>query len=72
MRDGFSYVFKVRDTARVSQVRVEVGRRVGTRVEILRGVEESDVIAESGAGFLNNNDAIAIASAQSSTASEAK
>ena len=72
MRDGFSYVFKVRDAARVSQVRVEVGRRVGTRVEILRGVEESDVIAESGAGFLNNDDAIAIASAQSSTTSEAK
>jgi multidrug efflux pump subunit AcrA (membrane-fusion protein) len=67
MRDGFSYVFKVRDTARVSQVRVEVGRRLGTRVEIVKGVEESDVIAESGAGFLNNDDAIAIDSAQSST-----
>jgi RND family efflux transporter MFP subunit len=72
MRDGFSYVFKVRDAARVSQVRVEVGRRLGTRVEILKGVEESDVIAESGAGFLNNDDAIAIDSAQSSTTSKAK
>ena len=72
MRDGFSYVFKVRDTARVSQVRVEVGRRLGTRVEILKGVEQSDVIAESGAGFLNNDDAIAVASAQSTSTSEAK
>jgi multidrug efflux pump subunit AcrA (membrane-fusion protein) len=72
MRDGFSYVFKVRDAARVSQVRVEVGRRLGARVEILKGVEESDVIAESGAGFLNNDDAIAIASAQSPATSEAK
>jgi RND family efflux transporter MFP subunit len=72
MRDGFSYVFKVRDAARVSQVRVEVGRRLGARVEILKGVGESDVIAESGAGFLNNDDAIAIASAQSPATSEAK
>ena len=72
MRDGFSYVFKVRDTARVSQVRVEVGRRLGARVEILKGVEESDVIAESGAGFLNNDDAIAIDSTQSPATSEAK
>jgi hypothetical protein len=41
-------------------------------VEILKGVGESDVIAESGAGFLNNDDAIAIASAQSPATSEAK
>ena len=72
MRDGFSYVFKVRDTGRVSQVRIDVGRRLGARVEILKGVEESDVIAESGAGFLNNDDAVAVDPAQSSTTSGPK
>lgn len=72
MRDGFSYVFKVRDAARVSQVRVEIGRRLGARVEILKGVEDNESIAESGAGFLNNDDVIAIDSTPSPTTSEAK
>ncbi len=72
MRDGFSYVFKVRDNGRVSQVRIDVGRRLGARVEILKGVDESDVIAESGAGFLNNDDAIAVDPAQSSNTSGPK
>ena len=72
MRDGFSYVFKVRDAGRVSQVRIDVGRRLGARVEILKGVDESDVIAESGAGFLNNDDAVAVDPAQSSTTSGPK
>ena len=72
MRDGFSYVFKVRDNGRVSQVRIDVGRRLGARVEILKGVDESDVIAESGAGFLNNDDAVAVDPAQSSTTSGPK
>ncbi len=72
MRDGFSYVFKVRDAARVSQVRVEIGRRLGTRVEILKGVEDNESIAESGAGFLNNDDVIAIDPTPSPTTPEAK
>lgn len=72
MRDGFSYVFKVRDAARVSQVRVEIGRRLGARVEILKGIEENETIAESGAGFLNNDDVIAIDPTPSATTPEAK
>lgn len=72
MRDGFTYVFKVRDAARVSQVRVEIGRRLGARVEILKGIEENETIAESGAGFLNNDDVIAIDPTPSSTTPEAK
>ncbi len=72
MRDGFSYVFKVRDAARVSQVRVEIGRRLGARVEILKGIEDNESIAESGAGFLNNDDLIAIDSTPSPATPEAK
>jgi RND family efflux transporter MFP subunit len=68
MRDGFTYVFKVRQDARVSQVRVEVGRRLSARVEILKGINETDVIAESGAGFLNNDDVVAVETATSPSA----
>jgi hypothetical protein len=60
MRDGFSYVFKVGDQQRVVQTKVSVGRRIGARIEILTGVTEQDTIVESGAGFLTNDDLVAV------------
>jgi hypothetical protein len=60
MRDGFSYVFKVGENQRVVQTKVSVGRRVGARIEVLVGVTATDKIVESGAGFLTNDDLIAI------------
>jgi len=61
MRDGFSYVFKVGENQRVVQTKVSVGRRLGARIEILTGVAVADPIVESGAGFLTNNDLVAVA-----------
>lgn len=60
MRDGFSYVFKLVADQRVEQVRVQTGRRVGVRVEILSGLEASDTVVESGAGFLTNGDLVSV------------
>jgi RND family efflux transporter MFP subunit len=60
MRDGFSYVFKLGVDKRVEQVRVQIGRRIGTRVEILSGLSASDTIVESGAGFLTNGDLVSV------------
>jgi RND family efflux transporter MFP subunit len=60
MRDGFSYVFKVGENQRVVQTKVSVGRRVGVRIEVLVGVTATDKIVESGAGFLTNDDLVAI------------
>ena len=60
MRDGFSYVFKVGDSQRVVQTKVSVGRRVGARIEVLSGVTANDNIVESGAGFLTNDDLVAV------------
>ena len=60
MRDGFSYVFKLGIENRVEQIRIQTGRRVGTRIEILSGVIASDKIVESGAGFLNNGDLVSV------------
>lgn len=60
MRDGFSYVFKLIADQRVEQVRVQIGRRVGARVEVLSGLEASDTIIESGAGFLTNGDLVSV------------
>jgi HlyD family secretion protein len=60
MRDGFSYVFKVGENQRVVQTKVNVGRRVGARIEVLVGVSAADKIVESGAGFLTNDDLVAV------------
>ena len=67
MRDGFSYVFKVGENRRVVQTKVSVGRRVGARIEVLVGVAATDKIVESGAGFLTNDDLVAV-----STTAQAK
>jgi len=60
MRDGFSYVFKIVADQRVEQVRVQIGRRVGVRVEVLSGIADSDTIVEAGAGFLTNGDLVSV------------
>lgn len=60
MRDGFSYVFKVLADNKVAQQKVEVGRRFGSQVEITKGLAEGIVIAQSGAGFLNDGDTVRI------------
>ena len=36
LREGFSYVFKVGPDDKVTQVKIEVGRRVGDRIEVTR------------------------------------
>lgn len=60
MRDGFSYVFKLGAAKRVEQARVQVGRRVGARIEVLAGLTASETIVESGAGFLTNGDLVSV------------
>lgn len=59
-RDGFNYVFALGPQQRVSQRKVEVGRRVGDRVEVLSGVDADTVVAVRGAGFLNDADRVRV------------
>lgn len=58
MRDGFAYVFGVNPDHRVHQIKVSTGRRVGDRVEITGGMKADEIIAASGAGFLNDGDLV--------------
>jgi RND family efflux transporter MFP subunit len=60
MRDGFSYVFKVGTDNKVVQQKVETGRRIGNQVEITRGLIEGTLVAQTGAGFLNDGDTVRI------------
>ena len=58
VRDGFSYVFKLNSDQRVSQVKVQTGRRLGERIEVLEGLLPNTLIVAGGAGFLNDGDLV--------------
>ena len=58
IRDGFSYVFVLGGDSHVSQVKVQTGRRLGGKVEIISGLKPDAVLVASGAGFLNDGDLV--------------
>jgi RND family efflux transporter MFP subunit len=65
VRDGYSVAFKVASEGkepRVTQQRVEVGRRMGTDVEILTGLSEGERVVAQGAGFLDDGDSVRVVS----------
>ena len=63
LRDGFSYVFKLGTDNKVTQAKVEVGRRVGARIEITSGLEAGVRVVASGAGFLADGDTVRVVDA---------
>ena len=58
VRDGFSYVFRLNPDQRVSQVKVQSGRRLGERIEVVNGLTKDALVVVSGAGFLNDGDLV--------------
>jgi len=68
VRDGNSFTFKVvseGETRRVKQQPVEVGRRMGTNVEILAGLSVGEHVVEQGAGFLDDGDTVRVVTGDS-------
>ncbi|MBV1775557.1 efflux RND transporter periplasmic adaptor subunit [Burkholderiaceae bacterium DAT-1] len=61
LRDGFSYVYRVDAKLKVSQIKVETGRRSGDRVEILKGVDAQANLVASGLAFLADGDTVKVA-----------
>lgn len=64
LRDGYSYVFKVaapqNGTAKVTQTKIQVGRRVDNHAEVLQGISPNDFIVASGASFLADGDTVRV------------
>jgi len=64
LRDGFSYVFKLAeqngDLAKVSQVKVQLGRRTEDSLEILSGLSPDDRLVAGGASFLADGDTVKV------------
>ena len=60
VRDGFAYVFVVGGDQRVQMRKVQTGRRVADRVEVLSGLDANAAVAVRGAGFLNDGDLVRV------------
>jgi RND family efflux transporter MFP subunit len=60
LREGFAYVFRLEGEGRVAQTKVELGRRLGERVEIVGGLDAAARVVEAGAGFLADGDAVKV------------
>lgn len=64
MREGFSYVFRLREDSgglsRVGQIKVQIGRRDGDRVEIVEGLAPGDRLVAGGASFLTDGDTVRV------------
>ncbi|MGF6596648.1 RND family efflux transporter MFP subunit [Paraburkholderia sp. GAS448] len=74
MHDGRSNVAVVVERGGVQRVtlrEVQTGQREGTRIEILRGLADTDHIVREGAALLNEGDVVTLAPASVSTVSEA-
>lgn len=62
-RDGFNNLFLLKDDSRVSQLKVQTGRRVGDRVEITSALPQGARMVVQGAGFLNDGDLVKVVDA---------
>ncbi len=71
LREGFSYVFKVAPDGKVTEVKIDAGRRVGDRIEVRGGVEPDARIVASGGGFLSDGDTVRVVDAPPAAASAA-
>jgi multidrug efflux pump subunit AcrA (membrane-fusion protein) len=60
LREGFAYVFRLEGSDRVAQTKVELGRRLNDRVEIVSGLKPEAKVVQSGAGFLADGDAVKV------------
>jgi len=60
VRDGYSFAFIVSsgNAPQVRRQRVDVGRRIGTEVEILTGLSAGERVVARGAGFLEDGDIV--------------
>lgn len=70
VRDGFSYVYRIGADSRVSQIKVQTGRLVGDRVELLSGLRADERVVASGGGFLSDGDLVRVVAAPAQPAAK--
>ena len=62
-RDGFNNLLLLQPDNRVSQLKVETGRRIGDRIEIKTPLADDARVVVQGAGFLNDGDLVRVVDA---------
>jgi HlyD family secretion protein len=71
LRDGFTYAMRLEPGNKVSQAKLQTGRRVGDAVEILKGAKASEQFVASGAAFLADGDSVKVVAAPQAPAGSA-
>ncbi len=61
--EGFNYVYRIGADNKVSQVKVEIGRRLEENIEIINGLEKNTNVVATGAAFLNDGDTVRVVNA---------
>jgi HlyD family secretion protein len=60
LRDGFSYAMRIESNNKVTQVKLQTGRRMGDAVEITQGAKAGERFVASGAAFLADGDTVKV------------
>jgi HlyD family secretion protein len=63
LRDGFHWVFQIGaqgQVNKVQQLKVNVGSRIGERIEIVSGLPKDARVVSQGAGFLADGDVVRV------------
>jgi len=63
VRDGFSYTYLVDADQKVAQLKIQTGRLIGDRIEVLGGLPAGARVVASGAAFLNHGDRVRVVTA---------
>jgi len=63
VRDGFSYAYLVDADQKVAQLKIQTGRLIGDRIEVLGGLPAGARVVASGAAFLNHGDRVRVVTA---------
>jgi HlyD family secretion protein len=68
LRDGFTYAMRIEANNKVSQVKLQTGRRIADAVEITQGAKTGERFVASGAAFLADGDLVRVVAAPAQAA----
>ena len=60
LRDGFTYAMRIEPSNKITQVKLQTGKRSGDAVEILAGAKSGERFVASGAAFLADGDTVRV------------
>ncbi|MDP1568139.1 MAG: efflux RND transporter periplasmic adaptor subunit [Polaromonas sp.] len=72
LRDGFTYAMRIEPGNKVTQMKLETGRRLGDAVEITKGAQAGERYVASGAAFLADGDTVQVVTAATPGAAPGK